>query len=233
MGNIADMTSDAIVLPANSWLKEGSGSSRAIFKKAGKRKLQEACDEIVKKYGKLDITDSFTTPGFDTNASVIIHAVVPKWIDGQSDEYVNLLLTYRNALATADELGFKSIAFPLLAAGNNGFDLSIALEIAQSEISNYEQIKQLTEVNLVLYDSKAIELVRRQGNKIEIFGVNVASGKRRLFHKPFLKKEDIINNAKAAFDVYKNVKKFCEENPEIVEFARDVVDRIIRKYNEE
>mgnify|MGYP003292808371 CR=1 FL=1 len=44
--DISNMEADAIVLPANSWLKIGSGTSKAIFDKAGRKELEEACGKI-------------------------------------------------------------------------------------------------------------------------------------------------------------------------------------------
>ncbi|WP_155833937.1 hypothetical protein [Butyrivibrio sp. XBB1001] len=38
-GNIIDAKVDSIVLPANSMLKEGSGTSEAIFEAAGRKAL--------------------------------------------------------------------------------------------------------------------------------------------------------------------------------------------------
>ena len=40
--DITNMKADAIVLPANTYLKEGSGTSQAIFEKAGRAKLEKA-----------------------------------------------------------------------------------------------------------------------------------------------------------------------------------------------
>ena len=40
--DITNMIVDAIVLPANEKLKEGSGTSRAIFEKAGRKALTKA-----------------------------------------------------------------------------------------------------------------------------------------------------------------------------------------------
>ena len=42
------MSVSAIVLPANEKLKEGSGTSRAIFEKAGRKALASACIAIAK-----------------------------------------------------------------------------------------------------------------------------------------------------------------------------------------
>ncbi len=44
--NIIDVSADAIVLPANSLLKEGSGASSAIFEAAGRKQLTQACKQL-------------------------------------------------------------------------------------------------------------------------------------------------------------------------------------------
>ena len=44
--NIVRVTADAIVLPANRNLKEGSGASSAVFEAAGRKELTQACEEI-------------------------------------------------------------------------------------------------------------------------------------------------------------------------------------------
>lgn len=44
--DITNMMVDAIVLPANEKLKEGSGTSKAIFTKAGRKELIKACRDF-------------------------------------------------------------------------------------------------------------------------------------------------------------------------------------------
>ena len=46
--DITNMSVSAIVLPANEKLKEGSGTSHAIFEKAGRKALASACIAIAK-----------------------------------------------------------------------------------------------------------------------------------------------------------------------------------------
>ncbi len=58
--DITNMEVDAIVLPANSMLKEGSGTSQAIFQAAGRAKLKRAC----KRYGTVRVGSSVPTPAF-------------------------------------------------------------------------------------------------------------------------------------------------------------------------
>ena len=80
--NIVNVSADAIVLPANEKLKEGSGTSTAIFEAAGRKQLTQAC----KKIGSCEVGSAVPTLAYNLNAKYIIHAVVPKWIDGNHDE---------------------------------------------------------------------------------------------------------------------------------------------------
>ena len=154
--NIVRVTADAIVLPANVKLKEGSGCSRAIFKAAGREELTQACDEI----GHCDMGS----------------AVVPKWIDGNHNEYELLSTAYLTALTLADVMKCKTIAFPLLASGNNGFDAELSLRIAIDSFK-YFKGKNLKKIILVIYGDKVVQMVRNNGLKIAVLPVNLQAAK--------------------------------------------------------
>lgn len=156
--DITNMNVDAIVLPANERLKEGSGTSRAIFEKAGRKALTKACREI----GTCKTGDAVPTLAFKLDANYIIHAVVPKWIDGEHQEYEYLSAAYLSALNVADIMGCKSIAFPLLASGNNGFDLGLAYDIAKSSIESFEGVN-LKKVLLVIYGDNISTFMKGKG----------------------------------------------------------------------
>ncbi len=94
-GNIVHCDTDAIVLPANTMLKEGSGTSHAIFSAAGRSKLTKACKGIKVP---LEVGMAVPTSGYNLKASFIIHAVVPKWIDDSHNEYELLSTAYRSSL---------------------------------------------------------------------------------------------------------------------------------------
>ena len=80
--DITKLDTDAIVNAANSALQAGGGVCGAIFKAAGHHRLQEACDKI----GHCDVGSAVITPGFDLKAKYIIHAVGPRWVDGEHGE---------------------------------------------------------------------------------------------------------------------------------------------------
>lgn len=161
--NIINLSVDAIVLPANEKLKEGPGTSKAIFEAAGRSKLKKACEEI----GHCDIGMAVPTPAYSLDAKYIIHAVVPRWKGGNNDEYALLSSAYLSSMNLADVLGCESIAFPLLASGNNGFDRALAFKIAAESINKFEGTK-LKRVTLVVYGETAECFVRSQGYDVTV-----------------------------------------------------------------
>lgn len=165
--DITKMAVDAIVLPANSKLREGSGTSKAIFEKAGRKELEKACNVALKKDDQIYVGGAIPTLAFNLDAKFIIHSIVPKWIDGEHQEYDKLSSAYLSALGLADVMSCESIAFPLLASGHNGFDPNIAFEIAKESIEAYQPTNKLKRVMLVLYGAKAMQIAREQGLVVE------------------------------------------------------------------
>jgi len=163
--DIVNMNVDAIVLPANTKLREGSGVSRRVFEKAGRKDLEAAC----KKIGKAEIGSAVPTVGYNLDADYIIHAIVPKWIDGAHQEYQYLSAAYLSSLYLANEMGCTSLAFPLLSAGNQGFNEELAFEIAQRSIEMFEPNHRLEKVYLVVYNKEVMSMLRKRGIAVEEF----------------------------------------------------------------
>lgn len=162
--NIINVSVDAVVLPANSKLHEGSGTSAAIFKAAGRNNLKKACKEI----GYCDIGSAVATLAYDMRyPDYIIHAVVPRWKDGNHDEYGLLSSAYLTSLKIADVMKCESIAFPLLSSGNNGFDRKLAFQIAKESIESFKG-ENLKKVMLVVFDDTTECFVRTLGYPINI-----------------------------------------------------------------
>ena len=117
--SITDLDTDAIVNAANEGLWAGGGVCGAIFGAAGYDQLQEACNKI----GYCDTGSAVITPGFNLNAKYIIHAVGPRWKDGNHNEPKLLYSAYRSSLQLAVDNGCHSIGFPLISAGIFGYPL--------------------------------------------------------------------------------------------------------------
>ena len=180
--NIVAMDTDAIVLPANEHLKEGPGASRAIFEAAGRRDLTRDCKEL--KYCELG--SAVVTFGYNLQSDYIIHAVVPKWIDGQHDEYAYLSSAYLSCLKLADVLKIKSIAFPLLASGNNGFDINLAIKIALESVNSYDS-DHLQKIIFVVNSTKVANAFEKLGFEVNLLPENIA-----ILEKKVLKKKNKI-----------------------------------------
>lgn len=163
--DITNMQVDAIVLPANPQLKEGSGTSKRIYEKAGRKDLEKEC----KKYRTQKIGDAVHTLGYALDARFIIHAIVPRW-NKKEDENQQLQLlseTYFSVLHLADEIGCETLALPLLASGNYGFDIDDAFIIAQKSIEAFEPNNKLEKIVLVVYNKEAMTVMRKYGISVD------------------------------------------------------------------
>lgn len=119
---ITEITADAVVNAANSGLWEGGGVCGAIFRAAGSAEMTKACNEI----GHCDEGSAVITPGFALPAKYVIHAVGPRYTDGNHDEPKLLYSAYKQALLLAKENGIHSIGFPLISAGIFGYPVDKA-----------------------------------------------------------------------------------------------------------
>lgn len=124
--DITKLHADAIVNAANEGLKMGGGVCGAIFKAAGPHRLQKACDQI----GYCPTGSVVITPAFDLPATYIIHAVGPRWTDGEHGEPELLRNVYTKALEFAVKNGCHSIGFPLISSGIFGYPLEKAWQDA-------------------------------------------------------------------------------------------------------
>lgn len=162
--DITKMKTDAIVIPANEELVQGSGTSTAIYEAAGEDALEKACRMI----GHCDMGRAVITKGFNLPAKYIIHAVCPRWYDGESNEQVLLYSAYTKSLELAAKYKLKSIAFPLLSAGNYEYPRDKALMVASQAISAF-LMKNDMDVYIVFYDSESVAT----GKKLSDFGEHI------------------------------------------------------------
>lgn len=142
---ITKLDTDAIVNAANEGLQAGDGVCGAIFKEAGYRRLQEACDEI----GHCNTGSAVITPGFDLKAKYIIHAVGPIWGGGSKGEERLLYSAYAESLKLAAKNGCKSIGFPLISAGIFGYPKKKAWETAVSACNDFMDQNPDTDIRIV------------------------------------------------------------------------------------
>ncbi len=222
--DISLFSADAIVLPANPMLKEGSGTSKAIFEKAGSKQLKKACSDVVKRYGKIYVGAAMPTLAFDLEANYITHAVNPKWIDGNHNEYELLSAAYLSSLEQADLLGCESLAIPLLSSGNNGFDMEVSFEIADRVISQYNPKNKLADVFLIIYGRYVTAMLREKNisfkeniNDLYIFG------KDEKYRTPVEKAVRFMGDTSILF--LETAMNLCQEKINDPEFRKHVLKK--------
>lgn len=152
--DITKMNTEAIVNTANDLPTVGTGCDSAIYKAAGYELLLAYRTE---KVGAMPEGSAFITPGFNLPAKFIIHAVSPRYIDGESGEEDKLRSCYRESLRIAKENRLKSIAFPLIATGGFGYPKAEGLRIAADEINSFLLANDML-VYIVVFDDKVTGL---------------------------------------------------------------------------
>jgi len=151
-GDITLEPVDAIVNAANSYLKHGGGVAAAIVRKGG-RIIQEESDRI----GYVPVGQAAITTGGNLPARYVIHAVGPRW--GEGDEDNKLRSAVQSVLQLAAEKNFQRIALPAISAGIFGFPKERCAEIILQTVRNFLETHpetSLKEVRIVLYDQPTL-----------------------------------------------------------------------------
>jgi len=137
---------EAIVNPANSGLSHGSGLAAVLSDEAGP-KLDEACEKIIAKVGKIPTTYAVPTRAGTLPYKGIIHAVGPRM--GSGEEQKRIEETLINALSVADKKGWASVAFPAISTGVFGIPKETFAAAFKNAISAFWDKYSESSVSLV------------------------------------------------------------------------------------
>ena len=152
--DITKMDTDAIVNAANTDLIMGGGVCGAIFRAAGARELQEACNKLA----PIETGSAAITPGFALAAKFVIHAAGPiygNWSKGDAERL--LRSAYISSLELAHKNDCGSIAFPLISSGIYGYPKDEALKVAVSAIRDFLDTCDM-DVYLAIFDRRSFEV---------------------------------------------------------------------------
>jgi O-acetyl-ADP-ribose deacetylase (regulator of RNase III) len=125
-GDITQQEVDAVVNAANNRMRGGAGVDGAIHAAGGPAVLEDCVRRFPDGLATGDA--GWTTAGLMA-ANWVIHVVGPNYNAGQRDRSL-LTSCYRRALEVADELGARSVAFPLISAGVYGWPRNDAVDAA-------------------------------------------------------------------------------------------------------
>jgi O-acetyl-ADP-ribose deacetylase len=151
----ADITTvavDAVVNAANKAMRPGGGGVNAAIHRAGGPAILAECGKRFPD-GLATGSAGWTTAG-DHHARWVIHTVGPNYSPAQRDRDL-LESCYRRALDVADELGARSVAFPLLGTGAHGWPRPDAIIMAVDTI--VASRSNVDEVQLVAFDQETCE----------------------------------------------------------------------------
>ncbi|KAF2985994.1 hypothetical protein EK904_002151 [Melospiza melodia maxima] len=165
--DIATIDSDAVVHPTNSDFYTGGEVGSTLEKKGGKE-FMEAVIELRKKNGPLDIAGAVVSAGHGLPAKFVIHCNSPGWGSDKCEELLEK--TVKNCLALADEKKLKSIAFPSIGSGRNGFPKQTAAQLILKAISSYfvsTMSSSIKTVYFVLFDSESIGIYVQEMAKLD------------------------------------------------------------------
>jgi len=136
LGDITVLKTQAIVNSANPSLLAGGGVCGAIHRAAGPL-LEVACRSI----GKIEPGQAVITSAFNLPADYVIHAIAPRYLDGQRNEAATLRQAYASVCRVIEETEITQVTLPSLGTGIYRFPLELAAKIAVETVLEHLLVK--------------------------------------------------------------------------------------------
>jgi O-acetyl-ADP-ribose deacetylase len=160
-GNLLEEPVEAIVNAANGMLAHGGGVAGIISRAAGPS-LQEESDRIVHERGQFATGSAVVTTAGRLPFKGVIHAVGPRY--GEGDEEAKLVRALTAAFACARERGWRSVSFPAVSSGI----FSVPLDICARAYLKSAREANLEGVRLCLRDPPVIDAVLAELNRRQL-----------------------------------------------------------------
>lgn len=157
-GDLTAEKVDAIVNAANAQLLHGGGLAAAIVRRGGSG-IQDESNAWVREYGPVSHEQPALTSGGTLPCQYIIHAVGPKW--GEGDEDAKLHAAVISSLFLAAQHQFKTIALPAISTGIFGFPKDRGAAVILDAISGFcsqHPAASLEEIRITLIDEPSVRV---------------------------------------------------------------------------
>lgn len=166
-GDITKIAVDAIVNAANSQLAGGGGVDGAIHRGGGPEIMREL-DEIRAHIGRCETGSAVVTGAGRLPAKYVIHAVGPRYRDGQHGEPAQLESCYTTALRLAAEREVRTISFPSISTGIYGYPIGEAAAVAVRTVAGWlhEHSEPVRTIKLVQFSADDHAVYRAEGEKL-------------------------------------------------------------------
>jgi O-acetyl-ADP-ribose deacetylase len=154
-GNLLDEPVDAIVNAANGHLAHGGGVAAIISRAAGSV-LQGESDAYVRSNGPLPTGSAVITTAGKLPFKGVIHAVGPRYGEGNEEQL--LLQALEAAFALACSRDWSSVSFPAVSSGI----FAVPLDICARAYIKAARASPLSNVRLCLRDQPVIDAVLKE-----------------------------------------------------------------------
>ena len=184
--------------------KIGYGVDRAIFDKAGEKMREDRLLRKPHENGKM-----FIASAHKLNAQRLIHAYSPYYINGEQGEDGKLRECYDNAMSMAYTLGYRSIAFPLISSGNNGFPIRVAYRVAMCAFHEFCEKHIDMHMYLIIFDEQTIGYCRMQRMNIRTddqVQMELSGGKIEWEYPEKFRERDAWEYPKTRQETYESIK---------------------------
>ncbi len=147
--DITTVAADAVVNAANQHLAGGGGVDGAIHRAAGPSLMAE----LRERHQGCATGDAVVTGAGRLQARHVVHAVGPRWRDGEHGEPDQLRSAYRRAFALAAAHGCATVVSPSISTGIYGFPIELAAPIAVQEARSAltDQSTSLRQITFALF----------------------------------------------------------------------------------
>eukprot|EP01121_Diplochlamys_sp_Union-15-3_P003850 TRINITY_DN13785_c0_g1_i1.p1 TRINITY_DN13785_c0_g1~~TRINITY_DN13785_c0_g1_i1.p1 ORF type:complete len:250 (+),score=41.38 TRINITY_DN13785_c0_g1_i1:2-751(+) len=164
-GDITEENVEVVVNAANGLLRHSGGLAKAIVDTGGEVIQLESDAIIIKNKGSIGVGMVAVTTGGNLPAKFVIHAVGPKYKDGQQNESEYLKSAVRRSLETARERNWKSIAIPAISSGIYGYPKDECAEVIIQAVDDFchnNENRSPKDIRLLNFDHPTVEAFVRK-----------------------------------------------------------------------